>query len=460
MRDCINLILALIIGFALISEAVDSIEPSRIIRASDVVAAINANQSAEFDNCIIEGDLNLIAMNINESIHFNNTTFQGKVNFLSSKLNKEAFFEGSNFNDIAVFRKSIFNNVNFQCVIFNRVVTFTNSKFDHDALFLKSKFNGEEANFREVSFNNDADFRESSFSGVSNFSGAIFNNTAHFSEACFQNITLFSNSLFKQEPRFCGTIFSRTSSFISTHFSEGAYFNEARFDGNVIFDGSTINGVAFFEDAWFNQILSLRYTKYDKMYIRWNNIHSLNYDGSAYLTLLKNFKEIGSTEDYDKCYIQYRIDRRNHPWGMEQWEEQARKQLDNVLYYIYGYGKEPLFPLWWSIGLIILFGVFWSIQSTQDKTIDKYGLAMDQISEQCLQESNKWRKISRIADPFLFSAVVFLSGTKLFIDPPSIPEHLGRSRSLINFIFTLERLLGALFSILFFVTIGDTIIRQ
>lgn len=64
-----------------------------------------------------------------------------------------------------------------------------------------------------------------------------------------------------------------------------------------------------------------------------------------------------------------------------------------------------------------------------------------------------------IIDVLGFSITVFLSGTKLFIDPPELPRIEGRSRFWIKWAFIVERLLGGLFSILLFIAIGGTIVR-
>jgi len=64
-----------------------------------------------------------------------------------------------------------------------------------------------------------------------------------------------------------------------------------------------------------------------------------------------------------------------------------------------------------------------------------------------------------ITDILGFSVTVFLSGTRFFIDTPALPRIEGRSRSMIKKAFILERLLGALFSILFFIAISGTIVR-
>jgi len=46
---------------------------------------------------------------------------------------------------------------------------------------------------------------------------------------------------------------------------------------------------------------------YERAYIRWETVNNhLNYQGAAYLTLAKNFKNLDYFEDADACYYQYR----------------------------------------------------------------------------------------------------------------------------------------------------------
>ena len=131
-----------------------------------------------------------------------------------------------------------------------------------------------------------------------------------------------------------------------------------------------------------------------------------------------------------------------------------RYATDGVLDVTYGYGTKPLRPLLWSIGVVLLFGAFWSTARTRG---DEYSTARDQTP-------GKWyRGLLKpgFLEPghYLFSATVFLSGTKRFVDPPEIPESTRWSRSFVKGMFILERVLGALFSILFFLAISATVIR-
>jgi hypothetical protein len=104
----------------------------------------------------------------------------------------------------------------------------------------------------------------------------------------------------------------------------------------------------------------------------------------------------------------------------------------------YGFGKKPIYPFYWSVFIIGFFGLFW--------------------------------RTAGISAPLRFSARAFLSGTKLFIDPPKIPKYHITPKWLsylirrlgppfLEDILIVERVLGAFFSILLFLAIGSTIVR-
>lgn len=504
MGDRTKLILALMLGLIALSIA-DGVELSRQVNASDVLATIKTGQPAEFDNYIILGDLDLSALKIGNKVHFNNTRFQGSANFESTDFNSDAYFggsafnsdvnfEGSAFNGITDFRGAAFNgdayfgysdfngtadfeytnfngNASFVYTNFNRYANFWNSDFNRTANFGGSDFTGI-ADFRMGFFKVDAKFEHSNFKGATKFWNSDFNGTADFEYARFKNdadfresdfkgIAYFRNSDFNGTARFWDTGFYdnadfRDSRFNITDFSAAkfnkeAQFNDAQFAGIANFDNSRFTGDALFENTIFQNTLSLTRARYDKLYIRWYNIKcGLVYDDAAYMSLMKNFKNLGYFEDYDSCYFQYRKEHRNQPWpAVNGWEAGIRKIIDYPLEWFYGYGTKPLNAFLFSLGIIISFGGFWGalgLGGPKDRT------------KESLKEGEEWLD-GDITDILGFSVTVFLSGTKFFIDPPAIPKIEGHSRSLIKKAFVLERLLGALFSILFFIAVSGTIVR-
>jgi hypothetical protein len=342
--------------------------------------------------------------------------------------------------------------------------------FNGDSYFVSSEFNGA-AYFLGSEFNGDANFAASEFNGMGEFVFSKFNGTTCFSGAKFNSIAFFEFSEFKNTTDFEGDI-----------FEEEANFNDAKFDGKISFNSSTFKADALFENALFNSTLYLTRTKYDRLYIDWANINKLAYDKSAYQLLIENFKKLGFMYDADSCYYQFKVEQFLH----QNWIYDPFISLLNFGAWIfYGYGKRPIYPVLWSVFSIGLFGIFWiavSLASPKD-AISKYNLGKSRLGRAfsiflITIISIIWRIIrldkskremdeydqpgtwpDSIKDALGFSATVFLSGTKLFVDPPVIPLLPGRYQSLIKRAFSLERVLGAFFSILFFLAIGATVIR-
>jgi len=223
------------------------------------------------------------------------------------------------------------------------------------------------------------------------------------------------------------------------------------FKGYTSFKKSQFNGNAFFKNTTFENELSLADTTYNKLVIRWHKIAKFVYDDAAYMSLLNNFKNLGYYEDYDSCYFDYRkAHRSQEDWpSVPPWEEAFRKAIDYPLQLFYGYGTKPFNAFFWSLGIVLIFALYWrwiGLGSFRDKT------------KKSLKDGEDWLD-GDVTDILGFSVTVFLSGTKFFIDPPALPRIDGRSRSWIKKAFVLERVLGALFSVLFFIAISGTIVR-
>ena len=388
----------------------------RVIAASEVLAKIKAGEPAEFDNYTIVGYLNLSAMKIEDPVNFNHTIFQNFVNFGYTSFKGPAYFEFSTFNGPANFWHSAFNDI----------VDFSSSTF-HDFAYFSSTFNG------------PADFSSSTFNYTADFFSSAFNGPAYFRYSAFNDIADLSNSKLK--------------------------------------------GDAFFYGSTFKKELDLTLTEYNNLYIRWNKDNRLVYDDTAYQSLIENLRKLGFTADADNCYYQFRVGQFLH-----------QNPIEDPLIFIfnfgawifYGFGKRPIYPFIWSIFSVGLFGVFWiaiGLASPMD-AISKYNLNNGwsrrvfslilipiicivwrviglEKSRRAIDEYDQVRNWpGKIREAFGFSATVFLSGTKFFVDPPAIPVLPGRSQSLIKRAFLFERLLGAFFSILLFLAVGATIVRN
>ena len=134
-------------------------------------------------------------------------------------------------------------------------------------------------------FNGDAYFGDAGFNGTADFRGAGFNGTAYFVNTTF-NITDFTAGQFDKE----------------------AHFEDASFTGKTTFENARFKEDALFENATFEDELNLTRARYSKLFIRWHSIEKggLVYDDAAYMSLMKNFKDLGYYEDYDSCYYAYR----------------------------------------------------------------------------------------------------------------------------------------------------------
>ncbi len=516
----IKLALALIIFLMLLHSAgARDEEGMQVVPAQEILDKIERGEPVEYDHVIVEGDLDLGKIElprrranwayekveiigilysqivsssirirgsiIDGNVYFNNTIFnnsfdfsgsyfRGNARFSHSAFNKSSRFRYATFNSYADFSYSIFNGSNdFGHSVFSSNAMFFSSVFNSDAYFGYSAFNGSssffgsafkgDANFQNSAFNSDASFLASTFSHQTIFSNAVFNNEATFWDSAFRNDVEFKNSSFNGNADFFGSVFN-ISDFSSTTFNRQVSFNNANFNNTAIFNDSRFKENPFFEGTFFNGPLYLTRAKYDRLFVRWKNIKELGYDDTAYLTLLENFKRLGYVEDYDACYYEYRRLHRDQPWSgryhaMEPQKEWMLKRMDLGLQVFYGYGKEPILPLFWSIFTIVLFSLVWRIAGVNG------GRGRGGIFERFSQGGEKKRKTSleeqliAFRGALLFSTTLFLSGTRLFVDPPAMPKLEGWFAAKARAFYIAERVLGAFFSILFFLAVSGTVVK-
>jgi len=521
-----RLALVLTLSLLILQVAEGKDEISKGVLASEILTNISKGLPVEYDHVIVTGNLSLINLKglhikhvertdedirrydasedvkivvspirINDSVimgevRLNNTILENNVNFAGSEFNATADFSFSNFNKIADFSSSRFNRfafftssgfenpADFHSTYFSNITYFSYSNFNDTTDFRFSNFNSP-TYFWHSRFNSLADFSSSYFIDTAEFSNSQFNKPADFSSSAFNSNVDFRFSNFNNTADFQNSKFNSNTSFSESVFSKEAKFNDVQFRGLTNFDSSQFKGDAFFENAIFKDTLSFKRTSYNKLYIRWYNIKNLFYDDSAYLALIKNFKDLGYLEDSDNCYFQYRTDRRGQDWKCAYpLEEPARKSIDFLSEWSYGYGTRPVNPFIGSLLLIGLFGFFWRhlvfgkkrnykdnnifhSYSFSNSSLNKYGFSeiatLKEISSNSIR--SKLRDVLTELGPFGFSATVFLSGTKFLTDPPELPDVPEGSKHMAKQLFTIERILGAIFIGLFLIAISRTIIR-
>ena len=483
----IKLALALILFLMLLHPAgARDGEGMLVVPAQEILDKIESGVPVAYDHVIVEGDLDLSkrklpkrhvnrtrdeieylclsenATIVSSSIRITDSTING-ISFVDAIFINGVGFSSSTFNRDAKFDGSAFNgNADFWGSAFNGVASFKGSTFNGIAYFQGSDFNGT-ADFDGSAFNGTADFRGSAFNGNANFVSLDFNGDAIFRDSTFNGTTNFGSSDFNGDASFRDSDFNN-SYFSSTEFNSRISFNDANFSNSTTFNDSRFKQDALFEGAVFDGPLFLTRAKYDRLYIRWSSIRDLGYDDATYLTLLENFKKLGYVEDYDACYYEYRRLHRDQPWSgkyhaLHPKEEQLRKKIDEWLDVLYGYGKKPLLPLLWSAGTILLFGLIWRRAGVDG------GRGRGGIFERFSPGGEKKRKRSleeqlrALGGAMLFSATLFLSGTRLFVDPPAMPKLEGWLAAHARSFFIAERVLGAFFSILFFLAVSGTVVR-
>ncbi|VVB62432.1 Pentapeptide repeats (9 copies) [uncultured archaeon] len=475
------------------------------------------NGTTTFENSDFKGNVFFENAKFNDMTTFGNSKFRETAGFSGCTFNGTVNFGGSQFKGIADFDSTKFNKIgklvihksnmtrylgyiglnkshdvwfwdsqmtadfwdddfsgptDFACSQFNGTAFFRKAQFHgKDTTFFRSKFNGI-AYFGGAEFNGSVSFEASDFNGPTNFWAtdlnipnpcyilycdinrppdnwfwdrclfanfleSRFNGTIDFSYSNFRGPSSFRQSRFCDNADFLSTNFSGSANFANVTFENTVKFNDAIFGQNTNFYGSQFDEGAFFLNTEFKDTLNLITTNYKHLYINYTNIHKVMYDESTYLLLVKNFNDLGLFEDADNCYLDYKAEHRNHLGGL------ILQKIDWMSEVLYGYGLRPMNPFYISCTIVVLFGFFWLTRGIGH--IDNDGSRLEKIID--------------LLEPFIFSTALFLSGSKFLLDPPKLPKHMNKPRSLTRRMFYLEQLFGAIFLILFITALSRTIIR-
>lgn len=409
------------------SKILEDIENSRPVEYNQYIITgsldiRNLNLTKDQERFVINSLIKITQCKINEEAFLCNATFKGHVEFRNTYFVKNATFLGSQFNEGGDFLESKFKgDVCFKGSEFKKDAYFTNSEFDENANFSGSEFaEFVVADFGKAKFKGDAYFEDIQFRGDAYFKNTQFLKTAYFKRSQFGgNLVDFSGS----------------------KFDESAWFTETQFRilSNATFDNIRFKDDALFDNANFDGKISFKRTKYERLYIKWRDIHEFIYDDTSYLLLIENFKKIGFFEDADNCYYYYRCERN------KKILKGFHKLIDNGIKTFYGYGVKPYCPLKWSLVFIAVFWFFYLVSPS----LTPYFHSIF-INIPCLQ--NLTESSYFLVMPLNTSLTVFLSGAKL-------AETSQQTLTVSYWTLTFEKLLGSLFLFLFLVSFGKTIVR-
>jgi hypothetical protein len=408
----------------------NNIEKNRTLNASYILSLIEQGEPIECDGIVVEGDLDLgntkiemapigrsnfdiavlglgkKAKLIRSPIIMKNSDFRGNVRFNNVIFNELVDFEGSNFTKDAMFKGDDF-----------RRALFKGSTFGSDAQFEGSFFS--RANFQDAKFLKDSNFNYARFGRNALFDGANYLGDAYFWGTSFSEGATFQDAMFNRNADFSGSEFNGDANFRNARFINPIYIRNANFSAITRFDEAQFDRDAFFDGTNFNT-LNLKQAKYERLYLRLENIKNLVCDDTAYLLLIKNFNNLGFFDDANECYYQYRKANLPKVWSLY-------KPLDAAALILYGYGVKPMYPIIWAIVLIGIFGFFYRIQNPS----------------------------IALKDSLRFSAEILISGSRPFMSLPMDLSKSGNNKKAV----LLERVLGTLLFALFIFALGRTIIR-
>jgi len=279
----------------------------------------------------------------------------------------------------------------------------------------------------------DVFFDRSTFSNLVDFDGTIFTKVANFSESQFCDDAGFSEAQFQGDANFYRARFKTEANFSRTRFSGDADFRSVAFYKNLNLD-SAKGSVIRFSDVTFGDgsYVYFRDLDFNKIAVRWDPLQDhLPYDGSVYLSLVKNFRNLEQFDDADNCYYKYREEKKARAVSCRA------RVIDSLACISCGYGVRPSNAVFLSLGTIILFTlIFWA-----SKAIVQDGSAGVDPGDQGL--------IISIRDSLYFSSMVFIGRT---------PVHMYTYGNFL-YLTVVETLMGWMLMALFLVTLGKVMLR-
>ncbi|MCX6678494.1 MAG: pentapeptide repeat-containing protein [Methanothrix sp.] len=335
------------------------------------------------------GDVNFENTIFQRNAIFNETKFMTAANFNGSRFLGEASFNMSRFTDGGNFDFTYFNGLaDFAGVWFDKFATFYNATFMGEIQFPFSEFNGAYANFESAQCIGDVYFYGSQFNSYSTFADARLEKNADFHATKYSNGVGFFHAQFLGQADFARSHFIEDSIFSQAHFNDVASFLNAKFDGPVFFNDTVFGKDADFDNAQFQAPTDMSYIAFEgdlkmnstkiagmvfdgstfsggsrlylakadinRFIVSWSQIRDiLSFDTAAYLSLIKNYKDLGQGNDANECYYEYRyLNQARKPIGFS-------KILDELAWLSCGYGVRPHYALLCGMVIILIFSIIY-----------------------------------------------------------------------------------------------------
>ncbi|MCX6678118.1 MAG: pentapeptide repeat-containing protein [Methanothrix sp.] len=436
-------------------------------------------------NCEFLGNVNFAHALLREELDLRGCIFRQEVCFKGASFSGGAGFESCSFKRYATFRDVNFaGQARFQGANFSAIANFGNAVFKCLALFGSARFSELCTNFGEASFLADANFQGANFkgyagfqstaiSGNADFRGANFNEELNMEFASFQGNAIFLGSSMAKEANFfrarildanftdailggdvqfsqaklgrglfSGSQFPKKASFQGTQFTQTANFSGSNFHKNLFLANAKIHVMRLFDVEFAGQI-DLHNSEFARLEVRWPALcHHLAYDGAAYLSLTRNFRNLEWFEDADDCYYHYRRMSQSGKTLILREGTKIKinwsKLLDGLAWISCGYGVRPRHTVFLSGFMIILFALlFWAGD----------GIVVEPLNG--CSPSIAPQEALNFPDNVYFSAMVFTAKTQVKWFPVGVFRYLA----------TVESVLGWLLLALFLVTLGRTMIR-
>lgn len=379
----------------------------RVVITGDLSLYKDQSNPLRITNSVFRDNVSCKGVTFYGNVDFENTTFQRDAIFNGTKFMVEANFNGSRFLGETSFNMSRFQDgVTFDFAHFSGLADFANGRFDKfttfynttfkgDTQFPFSEFDGAFANFESAQFFGDVDFAGCQFNCYSTFAYAKlqknadfhatkYTNGGDFYHAQFLGNANFARSHFIEDSIFSKIQFNDTANFLNAKFDGPAYFNDTLFCRDANFDNAQLLAPTDMSYATFEGDLKMNSTKIARMVfegsafqessrlylakadinrlmVSWSQIQDiLNFDSSAYLSLIKNYKDLGQNNDANDCYYEYRyLNQASKPIGFS-------KLLDMVAWFSCGYGARPHYALLSGIVIILIFSViYWAGRGVQ-----------------------------------------------------------------------------------------------